>query len=70
MDETLNELPGRPLLKVCTCGQCRQVTYNDVPNRHTMTGDVGGVQGYEAHGDERLVLGETQKKDPMSLVWS
>ena len=40
LDETLNERPGWTLLALWPCSQRRQVTYDDVPNRHTMVGDV------------------------------
>ena len=67
---TLDEHPFRTLLKVWHCDQRLQVTYNDVQTRHTMVGDVIEGQGFEVQGGGRLVPGETQKKDPIPVVWS
>ena len=56
---TLDERPGRTLLKVWTCGQRRRVTYDDVPTWHNMVGDVVGGQGSELQGGGRIVPGDT-----------
>ena len=68
LQHLMNVMVG--LKSVWPCGQRFQVTYDDVTTRHTTVGDVRVGQCSELHRGGILVLGETQKKDPMPRVCS